>query len=1474
MNYEEPIVATPSHAEVIYGLPGSLPGGTVGLLFDGGKALALAAGCALTIYRLSLDSECPLAHEGCTYELPGEVSGLAESALGLIIVVRQGNCAILLLWHECTLLTILEIAGKITAVAGSGGYAYVVIQEDGGRGRVAQVNLRQRSISAERRLEHGNMRLAVDPAGEQVVVTDPVERNVMQLSSSLRPIAAPAPPQRGATPTPGPEPTVHEACCCCVCCKPSGHPDPAVPPGTHPGGTPPSGGPGEGTQAGPAPGPGQTGSVAIPGPHGGVVVGDGGRVDHHPPPATGRPPCGRNLFYTVADLHRLGEYILAADAKARSVSLLSADMNLLEEWQFGRTGAMLLPAAGTPMLVMHSRDTGTWTRRDVHQAVAKYRPDLELFPHIPLESKTFIGQKTYLMSHGTQTPKFINALMLPVMEGDQTFSSPNLNGFGQFMKDTVLKTMQDYYVENSFGALTDIKLGVFGYDVEPIGGPLKLPRAKIADYYFPAYDPARVELVKSGVNLSSPIVFDGRESLTIEGKPLSGGPKGGTVKLPFFALAFEREEKFFPFQVKFFGTETLTLNVTTPAGVAKALTLTFTPKTMDIPDTGAVGTKLNELASYLDGVMASAEAAAGISLRLFAAPKAFRIPQIGKQFGRLLVTFAAADLTGNRLVITGTGSSLPGGDPMGLANPILGTMTAGDTPALERYLENAALLAQEAVSDFNYNARLLKKPESHFNAGTMTLTTIMAISDRNGGPGAEVKLIASSGLEALFNNAVAKANSASTANNAKALRDRAELFGDAFSAAIQRLRDAKKPTEALKNFSCVLIMPVEPPGAGVPPWQTWNVSPLHRPFGFRGAENILTVVDATDKAVQLKSAWALIFMTGGLPDHPLICHEVGHALHFGDLYHQEGYRDELAYMDSWAMMDSHPPFAHHCGYHKLQAGWIPDGAGTEDNYERVLPIRLPDAAATITRELLLVPLELWRDSLIASARAAFGVGGDIPVVQLARIDFGGDGANFGLIEARQPGAVFSQKLPGGGGVLITNGIFWALDERFATNGWYRRPLHLLNPNNILRNPGDQFDLARAPELPVKGTKVEVVDRKLVEGDAQVYRLKVTRENAEFVDLYFSTPEFYYYKSPDLWVDWAGNNKPTAETLVPDFAVGQPSDQGEAIRVHPKNHEHHWIVARLRNRGQVKALDVKLRFFYFEPPGAGDARKPMDVKNLDRYKLVGTAIVGEVEGNDVPKKQKVRWDVPPGFKGHTCLLVQIEDYKIPQDSTGAALGSDDYWQINNQAQKNVDKFEALSGSPFTPIEFDFAVHNGGVGPEFAYPEPDGLPYGMKLTVTPPSRMIGSSETALFHCKLELDERIIRTGCENDQRFQIHAWRQDPESSARWGGVEYEIRPRENTITQLGGFWDYNNEVTLEGKVAPDPGGGTVQIRLDFQNQQARWVPVAVAGGGKFIWKGHAPANSFVLDGIAYFEGNRKFGSSRSDPVEVKHPPIIK
>lgn len=396
MVYEEKqLPAPPSATGEIEGLPETLPSGTVATLFESGKALALGIGERLTTYQLLLNSDRPTAGQRADYALPGHAYGIAESALGLLIAAECAGRSALLLLRDRELVTILELSGKITALAAAGAQAYVVVlEEDGRRGRLAQINVRQRAVVAGRPLDHAQMNLSVDPSGQHVVLADQVEHKVMSLGSDLMPESvAPALTRSEANPSAPPERETHDLYCCCLLCRPIGDGEPPSRPAP-PGDEPPQ--PPAETR------PPHDGDTGVPSDNGGTVVGNGDQVDHRPPPGSDRPPCGRSLFYPVADLQRLGAYFLASDRKACQVALLSSDMNLLEEWQFGRGGVKLLPAEGASTLVMHLRDSGKWVWHDVHEMVSKRRPDLDLFPLVPLESKTFIGQQTYALSHGQQ----------------------------------------------------------------------------------------------------------------------------------------------------------------------------------------------------------------------------------------------------------------------------------------------------------------------------------------------------------------------------------------------------------------------------------------------------------------------------------------------------------------------------------------------------------------------------------------------------------------------------------------------------------------------------------------------------------------------------------------------------------------------------------------------------------------------------------------------------------------------------------------------------------------------------------------------------------------------------------------------------------------------------------------------------------------------------------------------------------------
>jgi hypothetical protein len=1050
----------------------------------------------------------------------------------------------------------------------------------------------------------------------------------------------------------------------------------------------------------------------------------------------------------------------------------------------------------------------------------------------------------------------------------------------------------DYYIENSYGQLKDISFHTLGSDIGPKAQPIKLPRDHLADYFYPDWVPAKLLLTRSSVALGDLIVFDGRETMQIDIQP-DGGLPLVTLDVSFAALVFDQEHNLFP--IVHFGTnDKLELNVETPSGLALfPLTLYFTEKTIDIEDNEHLAARLSELEKYLDDIFKAAETSAGLTTRLFAKPVARRLYKKGFGFGRLLITVAGAVTFGPKLVVHSASATLAGSsDPLGMKAAIVGAMIATSTTPIEKYI-NVMLDLAEHEKGFDENTRQLDEATVSFDGASGILTTTIPISKIAGGPTASLDLIASSppfSIE-LYNSYSTEPNSATTYNMRQAMRDMGAFCNDVFTAATQLLLDknydpkvelAGWQVDEKAGWHAAMIFPVEPAVFksgdldSVQSWETWNVTPLYRPFEFRGIESMLTAVYTKDSNIQLQAAWTLDFFGvkgdtyADKPDISTICHELGHGLGFRDLYWAEGYREDLAYLRNWAIMDDDDPMPHHSGYHKLEAQWIPDFEDKDKGIvNRVKVIPPNESDVPVSTEVLMIPIELWNNDYVNDARAAFGVGSDMDVVQLVRLDLGGDGAVFDLIEARQVGKHFSHNLPSGSlpGLIITNALEPWDDTRYKFNDKYRRELHLLNPSTSLTNPGDSFDLANAPGLPAKGIVVSVINRKMV-GDANVFHVKIDRVNGPFVDLYFSDND-PIYANTDLWIDWIGDNPTTKPEDHHDYPLGEPTDQGEMVHLPPDftdETEPHWIVARLRNRGQVNAEHVKLEFQMCVPAGGGDSS--------GNFTPLKTVEISDMPGNDVPMSTTMRWDVPSDFPGHTCFQVVIKDYKIPKDSSGAALASDDVWVANNRAQKNVTSVWPFhTFSPYEPVEFEYSVHNEASREEYAYLEPDGLAYGMKLTVTPHGQVVPPKSTVIFRCKLELDDKVLDAGCGSDRQFRLITWRRDPESSTKWGGVQYKVRPRKKCVVTLKGYWDYSDGIKIDGLINPDPGGGVVRLRLAFEGKDLVWIPLTLSAGGFFTWEGSSPGGSTRLGAVASFEGTAVYGPATSSPLILKRPPPI-
>ena len=106
----------------------------------------------------------------------------------------------------------------------------------------------------------------------------------------------------------------------------------------------------------------------------------------------------------------------------------------------------------------------------------------------------------------------------------------------------------------------------------------------------------------------------------------------------------------------------------------------------------------------------------------------------------------------------------------------------------------------------------------------------------------------------------------------------------------------------------------------------------------------------------------------------------------------------------------------------------------------------------------------------------------------------------------------------------------------------------------------------------------------------------------------------------------------------------------------------------------------------------------------------------------------------------------------------------------------------------------------------------------------------------------------------------------------GGVHYQVRPRKKTATSLSGGW-WGTDVGLNGRVDPDPGGGEVRLRINYNNVPARWQRVPLGAGGYFKLDLTAPPGATHLDAEAVYEGSRYFAPSKSPPITVR-PYVVK
>jgi hypothetical protein len=1182
---------------------------------------------------------------------------------------------------------------------------------------------------------------------------------------------------------------------------------------------------------------------------GDVVIAEGSLVTAYGAGDLDRVSGQVHFDWSVANLTRAGTYVVGTDESGGHLAVLDPDtLQVIVERAIGGEGSVIVAAVGAPRIVTFDWQRTMWEHLDLSTPSALL-PAIEIIPAAPAPEMVFFGQTAHALTLGkAPTIGTARVLALPVIEPGQSFGDANLDKFGDFMRPQSLDMVRAYYDEATFDQL-DMRIDLFGYDVADPATPLTLPKS-IRGYFYPPFTPGGLTTTVNAGASPYDVAVDGTESLRLRIQRRVGSPV--TLDVPLCALGLTRAHDAFPVTLQFTGSEQAQLDVTDRAGVTHLLSLVFPAQTIAITAAN-VELGLDALAAYLTDVVRTAEVAAGVAAGSLMAPvEVRRVKRNGYDFGSLETNLRFAPTAGGnkgRIVV----SAHSGLGMIGFTALSPGTFSLGlDASRLDAYLERA-LRQAESDAGFDFTTPLLSGTTVTFDTASTTLRIEIRLSDEVGGPGAAASVLSQFGLSALgFATAVSVPGSTSTKNNQNTLRDSQQLADDVFTAALDRL-GGSGAISFFQSYHAILIAFVGAPPASLPAAQRWAASQPDV-SGLRMFKRYLTAKYEPAPSTTLQVNWIGTILDA-TPDNATMAHELGHVLGFDDIYFATGFRDDLLYMGNWSMMDNHGAFSHFCGYHKRAAGWIPAS--------RVIPVAKPSPVGPTSKEALLVPVEYWDAGMEAAVRAVFG--GSLPIGQLMKIDLGGDGIQFDLIEARQAGLTFSQNLPSSAPALvISNGLQPNDDTRYAQNFKYRRKLHRLSGNLALTDVSDVFDLAAAPELAAKGVVATIVDRRDVTrpyGVVTVFRVRVDREQADYIDLSFTetTPSWH---SPDLWVDWAGDNSSSDPDDHRVYPVGQPRDQGETVHYPSSGTELHWIVSRVWNRGTVDALNVEVNVYRCVPPGSGDK---------GNFTLHDTRTIDTIPPNDW-RSIPVPWNVDHSTNAHQCLRAEIADWELPTDPADAvALASDDVWLVNNWAQQNVNEFIALKSSPYKPIAFTYSLSNEGLEAETVFLEPEWLPYGAKLTVSPRTQIVAPDETTLFHCLLELDETIVDSDDRwtRDPEFLLVAWRTTEDAQERWGGCKYIIRPRRESGTDLNGDWS-RRSLRLHGFVAPDPGAGHVLIRIAVDGGEPRWIPTSLIEGGSFLLDVDVDEGASRAEVVAQFEGNHLFGPSRSEVLELYRP----
>ncbi len=349
--------------------------------------------------------------------------------------------------------------------------------------------------------------------------------------------------------------------------------------------------------------------------------------------------------------------------------------------------------------------------------------------------------------------------------------------------------------------------------------------------------------------------------------------------------------------------------------------------------------------------------------------------------------------------------------------------------------------------------------------------------------------------------------------------------------------------------------------------------------------------------------------------HETLAHELGHNLGLPDLY-----RPTVAgrNLEAWDMMHRDSAYPHFSLPHRMILGWVPDGWLKTYNFAQLLPGQLVNETVTL------------RPAQLANPPAGQFGGIEIRIA---------DGWNYYLEYRRsQSTQTADQALPANARLLITDVISPSVYTLPSD-----RPVILTARTDL----GDG---------PVLGAGQDYVETDLTEVQNPL-ELTLVAEN---IATNTATVRVKYQNTrPDPSIrPWPASD--TRQWQSPDIEVRNARSEADSSWFNtPWVAHNNTIVATVSNNTDVAATGVEVDF-YAQPFNLG---------------MSGKEHLGS-DTKDIPARGSAEFTCSwvPSIGWHTCLQVQIQDYKLPGSLVPEATPT------NNRAQSNYDRFISRWGSP--------------------------------------------------------------------------------------------------------------------------------------------------------------------------------------------------